>query len=114
LTGHHAAVNTVAFGPDGRLVSGSGSGSDDGTARLWDTTTGQISAELSGHTGDVYPVQFSPDGSLLASGGVDRTIRVRDVATGRTRAMLAGHTDEVKTAASWPPATSTSGCGCGI
>jgi WD40 repeat protein len=37
---------------------------------------------LSGHTGYVRDVTFSPDGGLLASSGDDRTIRLWDVATG--------------------------------
>src|SRR5260221_10539173 len=45
---------------------------------------------LEGHAREVWSVAFSPDGSILASGSVDRTIRLWDVATGGLRATLQG------------------------
>ncbi len=50
---------------------------------------------LEGHTGDVYAVAFSPDGSTLASRSQDNTIRLWDVATGAHKHTLEGHTDNV-------------------
>jgi WD40 repeat protein len=38
---------------------------------------------LSGHTGGVAAIAFSPDGSLLASGGWDRLVRIRRVSDGK-------------------------------
>ena len=37
-------------------------------------------ATLKGHTGWVYSVRFSPDGTRIASGSDDNTIRLWDVA----------------------------------
>ena len=42
LEGHGALVGALAVLPDGRLASGS----DDGTIRLWDATTGAETARL--------------------------------------------------------------------
>jgi WD40 repeat protein len=43
---------------------------------LWDILTGKLRAKLAGHTDAVRCVAFSPDGTYLASGSVDRTILV--------------------------------------
>ena len=43
---------------------------------------------LRGHTALVGDVDVSPDGSLLASGGVDTTVRLWDVAERRELAVL--------------------------
>ena len=50
----------MAFSPDGhRIVTGSA----DSTVRVWDADTGQpVGEPLTGHTGAVVGVAFSPDG----------------------------------------------------
>ena len=55
------------------------SGGDDRTVRLWDVATGSNTATLSGHTGWVNSVAFSPDGDMLASGAWDCFINLWDV-----------------------------------
>ncbi|MBX3440389.1 MAG: hypothetical protein KF861_23065, partial [Planctomycetaceae bacterium] len=52
----------VSFSPEGRLLASSGS---DHMFRLWDTVTGDILCERQQNM--VHQVQFSPDGSLLAT-----------------------------------------------
>ena len=55
----------LAFSLDGKtLASVSGSG----PIKLWDTTTGQTTASLSGHADKVVSVAFSSDGKMLALG----------------------------------------------
>ena len=65
--------------------------------RLWDLATGQLlGPPLSGHTGAVWSVAFSPDGSLLATASSDNTVRLWGVATGRQHGdPLEGHTNTV-------------------
>lgn len=52
-------------------------------------------ATFTDNGGEVYSVDFSPDGRRVASCGQDGTIRVRDVATGTEAFRLVGHQGEV-------------------
>ena len=51
---------------------------------------------LTGHTGSVWGVSFSPDGRLLATASEDETAWVWDPATGEHLRTLAGHADGVR------------------
>ncbi len=61
---------------------------------LWDPRAGDV-AEASGHSDDIRAIAFSPDGTLLATGSVDRTARLWDAATGAPFAVLDGHSNGV-------------------
>ena len=89
LTGHTGAVWGVAFSPDGTRLA---TASADGTARLWDSTTGESLLTLTGHTGGMWGVAFSPDGTRLATASVDDTARLWDSTTGESLLTLTGHT----------------------
>jgi WD domain, G-beta repeat len=50
ITGQAGTVNAVAIAPDGTWLA---SASDDGSVRIWDPTTGQLRATLTGHSGSI-------------------------------------------------------------
>ena len=98
--GHRRECFSCACSNDGKLLA---SGSEDGTARVWDATTGDLVRVLEGHgkrTGFqqrggfgalVSAVAFSPDGASLATGCRDNLVRVFDLATGKIQLQLKGH-----------------------
>ena len=90
--GHAGRVNAVVYSPDGRWLL---TGSNDGTARLWDAASGRELRSLKGYTSAVMSVAFSPDGKRLASGSADNTVKVWDAQTGQQILTLKGHTNDV-------------------
>ena len=66
--------------------------SDDKTARLWDTETGQELQRFVGHTDRVSGCTFSPDGKYVLTGSDDKTARLWDANTGQELRRFTGHT----------------------
>ncbi|MEJ2702558.1 MAG: protein kinase [Sedimentisphaerales bacterium] len=83
---HQQAVNEVVFSPTAEMLA-TASGK---TIRLWDASTRSLLATLEGHTDIVKSLAFSPDGTLLVSGGADRPAILWDVATRKKIATLNG------------------------
>jgi len=80
----------VPFGPDGERLVTAGT---DGTAKVWDSTTGALLLTLTGHTVGLASVLYSPDGRFIAtgSGNDESTVRVWDARTGNQIYILTGH-----------------------
>lgn len=77
-------VLCVDFSPDGKFIV---SGSRDGTARVWEVSTGEEVSRMI-HSGFVISVTFSPAGKYVASGGDDGTVRVWELTSGREVANM--------------------------
>lgn len=74
-------VHGIAWSPDGTRIATSGH--LDGAARVWDVRSGAMLATMVGHVGLVYFLDWSTDGSLIASVAQDHTLRVWNAATGQ-------------------------------
>ena len=78
LGGHSGYVTAVAWSPDGHHIL---TASNDGTARIWDATTGDNTLTLT-HTNSLSVVAWSPDGHHILTGSEDGTVRIWDATTG--------------------------------
>ena len=87
--GHSAAVNWVAFSPDGRRLL---TASDDDTTILWDASSGNRLQTI--HCGDsVLSAAFSADGRQVLTGADNIRIALWDTATGRQIRSFQGRSD---------------------
>lgn len=85
LSGHAAAVNAIAFSPDGKTLASSG---EDRKIKLWDLDTGRLLLTLSTPNSKAQILVFNPAGKLLASGSTDNIIQLWDLESGKLRQTL--------------------------
>ena len=83
-------IHGIAFSPNGIAIALANRNDD---VLVQHIQTERPVQPLKGHTGDVRSVTFSPDGTTIASGGIDMTVRLW-VLTGGQR-LLTGHTGPV-------------------
>ena len=79
LKGHARSVINVAFSSDGkRMVSGS----EDNTAKVWDTSRGTSLLTLTGHRGAVNDVAFDPTNQFIGTASSDKTAKIWNATSG--------------------------------
>ena len=109
-TGYVYGAHVIAWSPDGKYIA-SGSEPDETIAQVWDATTGSPIFTYYGHTSvtvngsfaaGVPAVAWSPNGMLVASGGVDSTVQLWHPITGVNVLTYRGHSSYVNTVA-WSP-----------
>ena len=105
LHGHTSSVIAVVVNhPGDRLATMS----DDGTIKIWDTTSNEELLSIpTGLSSVNVPrfISFSPDGKRLAAPAGLHLVKVFDVASGKVLLTLSGHTDEVLVTAFSPDVT---------
>src|SRR5207249_1013979 len=90
LKGHTGFVMSASFSPDGtRIITGS----EDGTAKVWDARTGTPRLQLEG-INSPRCASFSPDGTWMVTGGGEPQkpgeATVWDARTGMPKLALKG------------------------
>ena len=77
LKGHTGAINSAVFSSDGTTIL---TGSEDGTARIWDAKTGRELRKLN-TVGSV--AAFSPDGTRVITSRTHENVQIWDAQSGR-------------------------------
>src|SRR5436190_662560 len=85
-------VGSVVFSKDGSQILTSG---NEGTALLWNASTGALVRVFRGPGEAAGQAVFSPDGRLVAAASSDGTARVWETATGFQLAVMIGHENAV-------------------
>ncbi|HVD99914.1 MAG TPA: caspase family protein [Cytophagaceae bacterium] len=90
--GHTDVISSIDFGPEKYKML---SASWDGTARIWDISTGMMVQKFKVSKTAVHSAIYTPDGKRVITGGDDRVIRIFDVASGKLLKTLEGHQAEI-------------------
>jgi WD40 repeat protein len=99
LRGRQGEIKQIVFSPDSsRLVTGA----TDGTARVWDISSGKQLVALKEYAG--RSIGISPDGRMLAIGLFSNAVSIASMENGKGLMLLEGHTQPV-TMLSFSPAS---------
>ena len=87
LEGHIGSVKSARWLGANQIITAGG----DGTARIWDGSTGQLRQIYRGSSSFLADATLSPDGSLVVAGGGDGLLRFWDPSSGRLVWSLQAH-----------------------
>lgn len=103
MRGHRGAVYSAAFSPDDGMIL---TASDDGTAKLWNTATGGMIANLPIQGDHITNAEFSPNGQLIVTAsrsGIIQLWQVKAEEGAFNRLFnISAHTQEVNCASFSP------------
>jgi len=92
---------SIAWSPDSKRIA---IGTAEANIRIWNVSTGDTPAILTGHTGWLTGVAWSPDGKYLASSSEDGSVRIWEAETGKNVFIFARHGEYGKmNTAAWSP-----------
>jgi WD40 repeat protein len=75
---------SITFSPDGtKLATAWGTAASGNGIALWDANSGRELLTMTGHSGWVMGLAFSPDGKRLASTSLDGTVRIWSIGPGQ-------------------------------
>jgi WD40 repeat protein/serine/threonine protein kinase len=98
LVGADPSISGVDWNQSGDIAAGG----SDGSVFVWNTTNGNQTAQLRGHTSRVRSVAWSPDNELLATGGTDNKVILWDVSRHEPVRTLSGHRHPISSV-DWSP-----------
>ncbi|MBZ0279545.1 MAG: TIR domain-containing protein [Anaerolineae bacterium] len=99
--GHKWPIVSADFSPDGHTVVSASCAETTSNQCirtqfiLWDVATGSILRRFEGHTANVSNVDFSPDGSIIASASEDHSVILWNAATGDILRRFEEHSNPV-------------------
>jgi len=100
-------INAVAFSPDSTKIAVGG----NGPIRLLDVQTGLPCGVLYGHKKSVMSLEYSADGSVITSGGLDGQLKLWDVALQKELKTLTTEGDGIRAIKTSPDGTLVASAG---
>lgn len=90
--GHTKSITCLAVSKDNKRIV---SGSEDGTLRLWDISSGKELMVYKGHYGSISQIQYAQNDQRILSIAEDNTLKVWDLKSGNLVQNLEGHTEMI-------------------